>query len=258
MTQGTIRLERRGVVGWLWLSRPDRHNAISVAMLEDLHELVPTIADDNDLRALVIVGDGPSFCAGLDLSDVPGMFGWLNRAGAGADDPFAAGVKVTQELGLSIERMPFPTVAAIRGAAAGGGLELALACDVRIVTHDCQLSLPEVTHGLVPDWGGTQRLPRLVGLSRATSMILLAQVLNGTQAVECGLAHSAVDDAELLAAAESIAGRLSAISPVAAQEAKRLLQSSRDQPLETGLAREATAQSRCANALALGVTAGPR
>jgi len=198
----------------------------------------------------VIAGDGPSFCAGLDLSDVHGMFGWLNRAGAGADDPFAAGVRRTQELGLAIERMPFPTVAAIRGAAAGGGLELALACDIRVVTPDCLLSLPEVTHGLVPDWGGTQRLPKLVGLSHATSMVLLAQVLNGTQAVEIGLAHSAVDDSELLATAEAIAERLSAIPPVAAREAKRLLQTSRDHPLETGLAREASAQSSCATALA--------
>jgi len=244
-TMEAIRFSTEDGIARLVLSRPDSLNAITVQMVEELAELTASLRDDPP-RALIVTGDGEHFCSGLDLSESAAMFRWLGELGAGTEDPLATGIMRGQETVTDFAKLPFPTIAAIRGAAIGAGLELALACDLRIVARGAKLGLPEVRWGLIPDWGGTERLPRLVGLSRAKHLILTGESVDAETAVAWGLATQLADPADLEAQATSLAVRLAALSPIALAEAKSLLEGAQETTVEEGLARAAVAMSRCA------------
>jgi enoyl-CoA hydratase/carnithine racemase len=236
-------------VGHLTLSRPKVQNAISVAMLEELLSVIASLRDA-PLGALVVGGAGDAFCSGLDLRERDAMFGWLAEAGAGTADPIASGVIRAQDVPVGIAELPFPTIAAIRGAAIGGGLEIALACDFRIVSSDARLGLPEIRWGLIPDWGATQRLPRLIGLARAKELVLTAEPIDAETALSYGLVNRVVASDELDQAVGGLARQLAGRSRTALQQAKALLDAAHEISLADGLLREAIAQSRCSQALA--------
>lgn len=214
----TLRYEARNQIGWVTLARPEKHNAQNAVLAGELTTLLDAIVEDQSVRVLVVVGDGPSFSAGLDLDDAPDGF---------------PGDHVER-----LARVPFPTIAAIRGYALGGGLELALACDVRLGTPDCRLGFPEVTRGLIPSWGGTQRLARLVGPGLASEMILSGEPIDGTRAAAAGLLNQVVDDHALEGAAEALAETMARQAPLAAQFAKEAIQRGLELPLAHALELE--------------------
>ncbi|MCS6801204.1 MAG: enoyl-CoA hydratase/isomerase family protein [Chloroflexota bacterium] len=211
----TLRFEVREDVGWLWLARPEKHNAQNALLAGEMVTLLDTLVEENVLRALVVIGEGPSFSSGLDLEESPEGFP-----------------------GEHVERLaaaPWPTVAAIRGYALGGGLELALACDVRIGTPDCQLGFPEVTVGRIPSWGGTQRLSRLVGPGLASEMVLTGEPIDAARAAAAGLLNRIVANDALEASAGALAATMARQAPLAVRYAKEAIQRGLDLPLAHAL-----------------------
>jgi len=244
----TLRFERRGPVGWLVLHRPERLNAFTAQMWDELGALGRDVGEDPDLRALVVVGAGRAFSSGIDTSvfttpaeDVVARDG--NRR---HPDPFVARILDLQDSFTWLEEAPYPTVAAIRGYALGAGLQLALACDVRVVAEGTQLGLLEHRYGILPDLGGTQRLPRVVGPSKALQLIVTAARIDTAEAARLGLADVVVADDELERAAAALAETIAAQPPLAVQGAKRAVRAAvSGRSVRDGLLVEAEAQAAC-------------
>lgn len=218
----TIRYEREGDIGTLTLARPNKRNALNPTMLEELADLGAELRTDETLRCLVVAGEGPTFSAGLDL--VEGMAGMISDLAerTGDEDALAAGMAAAGTFNW-IPELGCASVAAVRGHAYGGGLQLALACDFRILAEGTKVSLVETRYGLLPDMGATFRLPRIVGESRARELILLGEVIDATEALRIGLANQVVADGELEAAAAEFAGRVAAQPPIAVRGARRAI-----------------------------------
>ncbi len=172
-----IKTEVDGQVLKVWLNRPEKRNAISSQVMEALEGVCKQVEEQNNFRAMILLGQGKVFSAGADLKEVGSLFGK-------AKHDFT---ERAQTLLRRIERLPLLTIAAINGHAFGGGLELAMACDIRIIASNAKLGLTEVRLGLIPAWGGTQRLPRLVKLGRAKQMVLLGEPIDANEALELGL-----------------------------------------------------------------------
>lgn len=180
MTDSVVTSSRRGAAAVITLNRPDRMNALSRDALIELGRAAREAIADREVRALVLTGAGDkAFCAGADLKERKGMTDDEVRAQLG---------RYREEMG-AFDRSAKPVVAAINGVALGGGLELALACDLRVVAPSALLGLPETSLGIIPGAGGTQRLPRLVGEARAKEMILLGRRLTAEEALEWGLVN---------------------------------------------------------------------
>jgi methylglutaconyl-CoA hydratase len=221
---------RHGAIGVLTIDRADRRNALSRETLHAFGRLGRELVADPEVRAIVITGAGDkAFCAGADLKE---------RQGMTTDDVRHQVGLYRSELGV-LDTSPKPVVAAINGVAFGGGLELALICDLRVAAPHAELALPETTLGIIPGAGGTQRLPRVVGEARAKEMILLGRRLGAAEALQWGLVNrvsppgvSVLDDA--LAWLEPIAGG----APVAQAAALRAIAAAYEVPLELGLELE--------------------
>ncbi len=204
-------------------------NALSVALLDQLGAHLEALERDPTARAVILTGDGQYFSAGadlkelgtLDLSDAPGI------------------VAKGQGLFTRLEELRVPVVAAVNGLALGGGLELALACDLRIVGESAKLGAPEVNYGLMPSYGGTQRLPRLVGPAKARELILTGNLINAAEAVRIGLANRSVPAGQELRAARDLAHTIAQRAPKAVQAAKRAIREGATRPVREGLALEA-------------------
>jgi enoyl-CoA hydratase / 3-hydroxyacyl-CoA dehydrogenase len=227
----SVRLQRLpGGVAKVVLSRP-KLNTINAEVLEGLDRITSELSDDPSVRAVVITGEGGIFSAGADLSQFissPVAFMEFARKGA----------RVMRRLA----EMPKLTIAVLKGYALGGGLELALSCDVRIATEDVEIGFPELTRGLVPAWSGSQRLPRLLGLSQAAFMILTSERIRGKRAFEIGLANRLVSTGDPDEYASRYAAELArSQAPVAVMLAKRLLNKGSEVPTEDGLEMEAMA-----------------
>ena len=221
---GAITVERQGKVALLRVDRP-RVNALSLGVLAELHEAVSALAADLP-GALVVTGTARAFSAGADISEFDGPERAREFAGA-----FAAPLD-------ALAALPRATVAAISGAALGGGLELALACDFRIAAEGARLGLPEVLLGVIPGGGGTQRLARLVGPTKAKQLLLTGRYVGAEEALEMGLVDQVVPPAGLLDEALGLASRLAAAAVVAQGLAKRAVDEGSELPLAEGLRLE--------------------
>ncbi len=247
----TLRLERDGHVGWLRLSRPGRLNSFTIEMWRELRELGAELVADDELRALVVIGEGRAFSSGIDTSVFTGADGAEGALGADSDsgrrhdDSVVDSILLTQESFTWLEDAPFATIAAVRGYALGAGLQLALACDLRVVARGTQLGLLEFKYGIIPDLGGTQRLPRLVGAGKAKELIFTAQRIDADEAARIGLAEQLVDDAHLESTAGALASAIAAQPPLAVRAAKRAVNLSGDVALRDGLLVEAEGQATC-------------
>ncbi|NUP07538.1 MAG: enoyl-CoA hydratase [Polyangiaceae bacterium] len=225
-----VRLERRGRVGVLVLDRPDRRNALSRKTLSELGRLGRELIADESIRAIVLTGSGEKvFCAGADLKE--------RQSFTNEDVRIQVGL-YRSELSV-LDKSPKPVIAAMNGSAFGGGLELALICDLRVVVPHAQLGLPETTLGIIPGAGGTQRLPRVVGEARAREMILLGRPISAEVALAWGLVNrvspsgvSVLDDT--IAWIDPIANG----APIAQAAALAAIEQSFDVTLEHGLALE--------------------
>jgi enoyl-CoA hydratase len=222
-----LRVERLGPVARLTLDRPDRLNAIGTATVQALHAALDELATDDSVRALVLAGAGRAFSAGADIGELetfrtPRDF----RAFIGRlDDCFGR-----------LQRFAKPSVAAIHGFAFGGGLELALACDLRVATPTARLGVPEMKLGLLPGAGATQRLPRLLPVAIAKQLILTGEPMSGERAYQLGLVNELADDA--LAGAEELAAALAAGAPQALAAGKHLVDDGVEMGLDAGVRLE--------------------
>jgi enoyl-CoA hydratase/carnithine racemase len=247
----TLRLDREGPVGWLRLNRPEKLNSFTIAMWREMAELGASLCDDpQGIRALVVIGEGRAFSSGIDTSvftaDANGVDGLDSMPGPTThEDPSVDMILRTQAAYTWLETAPFATIAAVRGYAFGAGLQLALACDIRVVARGSQLGLLEFKYGIMPDLGGTQRLPRLVGPGKAKEMVFTAAKIDAEEAIRIGLAEQLVDEADLDAAAATLATRIAAQPPLAVQGAKRAILAATEVPVHEGLRIEAEGQSRC-------------
>jgi enoyl-CoA hydratase len=220
----------------------DHHpvNALSAGLLDELETELDRLDDDAATRAIVLRGAGEkAFVAGADISEFPS----LRESGAASGNGGSA--RGIQKLGARMDAADTPFVAAIHGWCLGGGLELAMACDVRVAAEDSRLGQPEIKLGLIPGGGGTQRLPRLVGVGRALLLNVGGEPIDAGTAYEWGLVERVVPREELLDAALEIARSFAARSPHAVAVLRELARTTRDLSLEEGLRREAEAFRRC-------------
>ncbi|ABC81418.1 enoyl-CoA hydratase-related protein [Anaeromyxobacter dehalogenans] len=224
-----LRVERKDAVEVWTIDGASRRNSITMGLLRALREQLARAGGDRALRCVVVTGDGDkAFCAGADLKE---------RAGMSADDVhrFHEGLRDALR---AVEQAPQPFVAALNGAALGGGLELALACDLRIAADSAQLGLPEVALGIIPGGGGTQRLARLVGVARAKDLVLTARRIGAAEALAMGLVTQIAPPGRLLDEALALAARIARNAPVSLRQAKRAIDGGFHLPLEEALALE--------------------
>lgn len=225
-----VRLERRGQVGVVTLNRPAALNAINLRMRVVLPQTVTAAVDDPEIRVIVLRGaGGRAFCAGADVTEFQAATS-LNEARRNREPPQWNDV---------IAGSRKPTIAAIEGFCLGGGLETALACDLRIAADDAVFGLPEVRLGIIAGAGGTQRLPRVVGLGNALRLILTGDRIGADEALRIGLISQIVPKAELEAAALSLAERMCENGPLAMEYAKESARRGLDMSLADGLRLEA-------------------
>src|SRR5688500_2546276 len=228
-----VKVEQDGRVAIVTLDHPPV-NALSSQLLEELEEEYDRLDRDDETRAIVLRGEGEkAFVAGADITEFPAMREQIEEA---AETGSARGI---QKLAARLDAGRTPVVAAIHGYCLGGGLELAMACDIRIATEDAQLGQPEIKLGLIPGGGGTQRLPRLVGHGRALYLNLTGDPISRSRAYEWGLVEQVVSPTELLDSALELARTLAQRSPHSMGVIKRLAAETRDLPLAEGMRHEA-------------------
>jgi enoyl-CoA hydratase/carnithine racemase len=224
-----IVVEEKAGVAWVTLNRPDVRNALSRAVNLKLTDIALELDQRDSVRAIVLTGAGDkAFCAGADLKE---------RKGVPANEalPFINAIASAIETWGEIRK---PTIAMMNGSAYGGGLELALACDLRVIVDGAELGLTEVRLGIMPGAGGTQRLPRLVGEARAKELILLGRRITAARAAEIGLVHQAVGRDKLKAAVDGLLGELAGCAPLSLMSAKSAIQRGYGMPLTEALAVE--------------------
>jgi enoyl-CoA hydratase len=225
-----LSYEERDAVAYVRLERPEKRNALTGSMLARLREIFEGVAARRDLRAVILGGAGRDFCAGTDISELEG----LDEAGARAK---AAAGQETCEL---IETCGTPVIAAVQGSAAGGGCELALACHLRVAARGARFSLPETALGVIPAYGGTQRLARAVPHARALAAMLAGDAIDADEALRLGLVNRVVEADALTAGAESLARSIiDAAAPLAARACLEAVTRGTRLPLEGGLELEA-------------------
>jgi enoyl-CoA hydratase len=212
----------------LRLNRPEALNALSFSILAEIAAAIDEVATWK-VRALIVTGAGDkAFCAGADIKELRGRSMAARRQGA----------ELGQAAFAKLERLPFPSVAAINGFAFGGGLELALACTFRLATRNAKLGLPEIKLGLIPGYGGTQRLPRIVGEARALEMIMLGRTIAAEEAAAMGLVHRLVEG-DAVEAAIKFTREFSSYSLIALGLARDAVARALDVPVHEGLKIEA-------------------
>jgi enoyl-CoA hydratase/carnithine racemase len=218
----TIELNKKGGIGYLFLSRPEVRNAINQEMIHEIQDALWKINKDDEIRVLILTGKGRAFQAGADINELIRMTPLqLLRWNDGI-------VQINQAL----ERLRQPVIAAINGPALGGGLEIAISCTMRIIAESAVLGLPEVKLGIIPGTGGTQRLPRLIGKAKAAELLLTGDPISAREALALGLVNKVVPDEDLAEAAEHLARRIMNNAPIAIELAKDALEIGKDLPLE--------------------------
>ena len=232
-----IVYEKRGATAWLTVNRPDKLNALDSATVSEIREAMIDARDDPTVKGVVVSGAGKAFVAGADINHL------VSVDALGAEASTAIGQAMTS----LIETLGKPVIAAVNGYALGGGCELALACTLRIASPHAKFGQPEVKLGVIPGYGGTQRLPRLVGKGRALQMILTGEVIDAQEALRIGLVNEVVPAESLMARAQEIADAIAANAPIATRLAIEAVNRGADSSLPEGLALERTLFAICAS-----------
>lgn len=215
-------------IATITLQRPPA-NALSSGLLRELTAALDEIEPSREIRAVVIHGEGRFFSAGADIKEFTTV---------SSSEGFSNLGKFGQDLFDRMEKFPKPIIAAIHGAALGGGLELAMACHIRLVSETAKLGLPELQLGIIPGFAGTQRLPKYVGTARAAEMMLTSEPITGLEAVQYGLANHAYPENEVLEQAYKLAGKIAKKSPGSVKAAIELLNYSKTKEFYEGVKRE--------------------
>ena len=216
-------------VGWVRLDRAKRLNAINSQMTRELRGVVDAIRADESVRAVVFTGTGRAFSAGADIAELQALSGQM---------AFLRFLEEIQDVFNQIESLGRPTIAAVNGLAFGGGCELAISCDLRLMAESAKLGVPEILIGMLPGGGGTQRLSRLLPPAIAKQMIFFGEPLDAHAAARHGIVNAVVPDEQLEATARRWAARLSRLPPVALAAAKALVQTAGNADLKSGLDAE--------------------
>lgn len=224
-----LLFELRERVAFVTLNRSEKMNALSREMLEALGETFERIAQMSELRAVILTGAGRAFCAGTDISELANLNEEEARKASGRG----------QRVCNLIENCGLPVIAALNGIAAGGGFELALACHLRVASVDAEFSLPETKLGLLPAYGGTHRLARIIGEGRANEIMIANRKIKADEALRIGLVNRVVDTTQLLNEAETLAEEISKLAPLAVRACLQSVIQGFDMPLEAGLKLEA-------------------
>ena len=227
--EAVLYLKKDGVA-WVTLNKPQAQNRVNLRMCTELRGVCEAIAQDDDVRLAVITGAGESFCTGDD-EEPPGL---SNDASVEQIRAYLDLRRAASLLG-GVEK---PLIAAINGDALGHGLELALACDIRVAASDAKLGMTQIRQGTIPWDGGTQRLPRIVGRAWATDMLLNGRIVDAEEALRIGLVHQIAPPDELAGRVEQIASTMAALAPIATRYAKEVVLKGMDMTLEQGLRLE--------------------
>ncbi len=231
MSFDNLSLRQRDAVAFLTIDRPNKLNALNEASMAEIDEAVTSLGADPAVRAIIVTGAGDkAFVAGADIKEL---------AGKTAPSGYATALK-GQAIFRKIESLGKPVIAAVNGFALGGGLELALACHLRVAAEGAKMGLPEVTLGAIPGYGGTQRLARLVGRGRALEMILTGQPVDAVEAHRIGLVNQVVAAEELLEAAEVLARTMIRNAPLALTHALLAVDRGLEAGQDEGMLVEAT------------------
>lgn len=231
----TVRYEREGAVAIITIARPEKKNAMDASVFEGLTQAGMRADADEDVRAVVVTGDG-NFSSGIDTN----LLASQGQAGGSASVDIAR----LQHAYSVFAEMQHPSIAAIEGPAFGGGFQLALACDFRVVAEGARLSVMETRWGIIPDLGATVRLPRLVGASRAKDLAMTAREIGAEEAYRIGLADRLAPMGDARKVALEFAASLAAGPPLAIRGIKRLVDAALDHPVVAGLEREVATQRR--------------
>ena len=231
-----IKFEKKNQIAYVTIDRPKVLNALNMATMQELKTVFADLKDDAEVRVVILTGAGEkSFVAGADISELavqtPVCGQGVHPRGQAIVDP--------------IENLGKPVIACINGFALGGGCELAMACTMRLASENARLGQPEVKLGLLPGYGGTQRLPRLVGKGLAMQQVLTGEMISAQEAYRIGLVNEVVPQGELIARAEAIAAKIIANSPLAIQYAMEAVNRGFDMTLADGLFLEATLFAVC-------------
>ncbi|CAJ1001956.1 enoyl-CoA hydratase/carnithine racemase [Brevibacillus aydinogluensis] len=228
----SVLLRKEGAVGVLTLNRPEVYNCLNLETLFTLRRLIAEIDADREIRAVVVTGAGEkAFCSGADLKERRTM----------TELQVQLYIRTIRDTFSELERLPKPVIAAINGVALGGGTELALACDLRVMSETAQMGLTETSLGIIPGAGGTQRLPRLIGKGKAKELIFTARRVNAEEALAIGLVNRTVPRDQVMTSALQLAEEIAANAPLALAQAKFAIDYGMEADLATGLAIESSA-----------------
>lgn len=228
----TVSLRREGQKGILTIERPDVFNCLNLETLRTMREHIAKLAFDKEIRAVVVTGAGEkAFCAGADLKERRTM----------SELQVQEFIRTIRDTFTELERLNKPVIAAINGAAFGGGTELALACDLRVMSESAQMGLTETSLGIIPGAGGTQRLPRIVGKAKAKELIFTARRISAQEALSIGLVNRVVPADQVMNAACELAEEIAQNAPLALAQAKMAIDFGLEVDLQTGLAIESNA-----------------
>src|SRR5437588_3728860 len=240
MSYECLLYETKDRVATLTLNRPDRLNALGGTLREDLTAGLTRAIDDPDVRVIVITGAGKGFCAGGDVKAMQDA----NQAGRAR--PLVERVAPSRDRTVLLMRdSPKPLIAAVNGAAAGAGMNLALACDIRLASSAAKFSQAFVKRGLHPDWGGTYFLPRIVGMAKACELIFTGALIDAAEALRLGIVSQVLAPEELLPTVQALARTIAAGPPIAIQLARRALYRNAEADLRSALEFETFAQNAC-------------
>jgi enoyl-CoA hydratase/carnithine racemase len=216
-------------IGWVRLDRPKRLNAISPQMVHELRSVVESVRADESVRVLVFIGTGRAFSAGADIAELVAL---------SSGTAFLRFLEEVQEAFNEIEALGRPTIAALNGLAYGGGCELAIACDLRLMAESARLGVPEILIGMLPGGGGTQRLPRLLPTAIAKQMIFFGEPIDARAAARYGIVNAVVADEQLERTTRAWALRLAKLPPLALAAAKTLVRAAGNADLVSGVDAE--------------------
>jgi enoyl-CoA hydratase len=231
MTFETLSVDIRDHIARVTISRPEVLNALNEQTVREIHTAFSTLGDDRNVRVVILTGAGEkAFVAGADINELAQVTPLGGEASS----------RLGQEALLEIEDLGKPVIAAVNGFALGGGLEIALACHFRFASENAKMGLPEVGLGIIPGYGGTQRLPRIVGLGIALELITTGRMIDAAEALRIGLVNAVLPQAELLPHAEKVAHEILSKGPLAVRCAMDAAIGGLDSTLEQGLAQEST------------------
>ena len=226
-----VKFEQQGPVAVLTIDRPEALNALNTQVLCDLDAAITQVEQSPDVRAVILTGAGRSFVAGADIGEMKQF---------AAVDGKKFGVHGTG-IFLRLENLTVPVIAAVNGFALGGGCELAMSCDIRLASDKAKFGQPETGLGITPGFGGTQRLPRIVGVSKAMELILTAKTIGAQEAKDIGLVSEVYPAEELMEKAMELANAICANAPIAVAESKRCIRMGMQTDIATGCAFESEA-----------------